>query len=114
MPPCQADFNPHEREARDLMLLVDFFTAPILIHTSVKLVTLRVEFFIKDRQHFNPHEREARDHLWSLTWGEVDILIHTSVKLVTFYLPFIVCNIVILIHTSVKLVTYRRIQFTSS
>ena len=33
------DFNPHEREARDLTGKSTWLTAAILIHTSVKLVT---------------------------------------------------------------------------
>ena len=34
------DFNPHEREARDMAITEQLETLQILIHTSVKLVTL--------------------------------------------------------------------------
>ena len=33
------DFNPHEREARDISIATPSSEVPILIHTSVKLVT---------------------------------------------------------------------------
>ena len=36
------NFNPHEREARDGVLRQGVDNQSILIHTSVKLVTLRV------------------------------------------------------------------------
>ena len=56
------DFNPHEREARDLngtarLLSFDY----ILIHTSVKLVTKARCLLPCECDDFNPHEREARD-----------------------------------------------------
>ncbi len=54
-------FNPHEREARDLIALANGFGLQILIHTSVKLVT---SFSLET------------------SLGTI-ILIHTSVKLVT-------------------------------
>ena len=55
------EFNPHEREARDNLRqeLPDPFS--ILIHTSVKLVTLAVSSSMTEPSYFNPHEREARD-----------------------------------------------------
>ena len=56
----------------------------ILIHTSVKLVTVRVQGFICSLYDFNPHEREARDMVFVLSEAGKNILIHTSVKLVTF------------------------------
>ena len=55
------NFNPHEREARDVMQPVDVAAHEILIHTSVKLVT-------------------AGRRTGGATAA---ILIHTSVKLVT-------------------------------
>ena len=56
----------------------------ILIHTSVKLVTLRLGDALAGGFHFNPHEREARDLSGAaLIVVSNDILIHTSVKLVT-------------------------------
>ena len=55
----------------------------ILIHTSVKLVTIKDALFRKVGA----------------------ILIHTSVKLVTAVLGGVAVHIKILIHTSVKLVT---------
>ena len=55
------NFNPHEREARDLEELVGFSGLLILIHTSVKLVT------------------KTRNRIAAI----FSILIHTSVKLVT-------------------------------
>ena len=60
--PSSTDFNPHEREARDVILESEFTCY----------------------SYFNPHEREARDEAeqkWCCN-REV-ILIHTSVKLVT-------------------------------
>ena len=47
------DFNPHEREARDDQSFL-FPTAydDILIHTSVKLVTRAVEFFLRLERQF--------------------------------------------------------------
>ena len=59
-------FNPHEREARDVPFKAVVVGRPILIHTSVKLVTSRALRSRLQRQHFNPHEREARDFyfLW--------------------------------------------------
>ena len=76
-------FNPHEREARDQTQRHSNEYRTILIHTSVKLVTM-----ISD----------------GMPEGFV-ILIHTSVKLVT-PLPHIhQRHASILIHTSVKLVT---------
>ena len=56
-----ANFNPHEREARDWTYQRRRTTGAILIHTSVKLVT----------------------HLVHAVKALGDILIHTSVKLVT-------------------------------
>ena len=56
-----ANFNPHEREARDIVLILGESFQGILIHTSVKLVTMSA---IKGSQ-------------------SLGILIHTSVKLVT-------------------------------
>ena len=77
------DFNPHEREARDLSAIFPPRYLQILIHTSVKLVT----GLFQRRQlvwlDFNPHEREARDVYSFQAPLEVGILIHTSVKLVT-------------------------------
>ena len=61
-----ADFNPHEREARDDAQRCLCRGIGILIHTSVKLVT--------------PRERRAL--------FEEPILIHTSVKLVTRWRPY--------------------------
>ena len=77
----------------------------ILIHTSVKLVTiasLRRRYISNDfnphereardsravspvasRVNFNPHEREARDQWQDSHVSNIAILIHTSVKLVT-------------------------------
>ena len=55
-------FNPHEREARDVIYVFHVLRTGILIHTSVKLVTFRGFFCI----------------------AVILILIHTSVKLVTF------------------------------
>ena len=40
---------------------------PILIHTSVKLVTLLRLLPCLAYMYFNPHEREARDRLLILT-----------------------------------------------
>ena len=79
----RSNFNPHEREARDLTLASRAASATILIHTSVKLVTIAVE--IADI--------------------ECEILIHTSVKLVTQVAHALARGLYILIHTSVKLVT---------
>ncbi len=77
-------FNPHEREARDLVphdvVVVEF----ILIHTSVKLVTREAVYFAVE---------------------DDSILIHTSVKLVTLHVDTVQRKQYILIHTSVKLVT---------
>ena len=57
-----ADFNPHEREARDGMISL-----------------CRCKY-----KHFNPHEREARDNVAGKPPKIIClILIHTSVKLVT-------------------------------
>ena len=56
----------------------------ILIHTSVKLVTLPVIVYFCVENDFNPHEREARDPAYCVPYPlAVFILIHTSVKLVT-------------------------------
>ena len=77
------NFNPHEREARDRVGHLFGHQARILIHTSVKLVTL---FSSSNSRTFC-------------------ILIHTSVKLVTLVAVRDVLFVVILIHTSVKLVT---------
>ena len=57
----QRDFNPHEREARDDGLRYDVEAFCILIHTSVKLVTILAYAYARYSS----------------------ILIHTSVKLVT-------------------------------
>ena len=59
--PYIRDFNPHEREARDYVAILDPGKNIILIHTSVKLVT-RARWCGRARKY---------------------ILIHTSVKLVT-------------------------------
>ena len=98
-------FNPHEREARDNdPRFIDARTG-ILIHTSVKLVTLHAAYIIHRLCNFNPHEREARDKKPSVTCVVYDILIHTSVKLVTkIHISRAIWD-EILIHTSVKLVT---------
>ena len=56
-------FNPHEREARDNQLKNIEQLLQILIHTSVKLVTVVIPPII----------------------GDANILIHTSVKLVTVH-----------------------------
>ncbi len=102
---------------------------PILIHTSVKLVTTPVhgcssrrryfnphEREARDglvpesglyRRNFNPHEREARDYSFIPIANLVLILIHTSVKLVTKMEGAVKLLENILIHTSVKLVTRR-------
>ena len=100
----------------------------ILIHTSVKLVTLAsgggvllpAHFNPHEREardcplrqarrpypHFNPHEREARDNeRRAIPSGRTRILIHTSVKLVTDRISSDSRSKKILIHTSVKLVT---------
>ena len=78
------DFNPHEREARDEYRHVCATSCiRILIHTSVKLVTIGQNRLV----------------------GFCIILIHTSVKLVTYDGVFVFDFCVILIHTSVKLVT---------
>ena len=83
-PPVKPYFNPHEREARDVLL----------------------EKEVRKHGHFNPHEREARDVSPSLFRNcRVIILIHTSVKLVTDSPPITPSALTILIHTSVKLVT---------
>ena len=77
-------FNPHEREARDPGAAgMDSPSIPILIHTSVKLVTVGALNGAK----------------------ETIILIHTSVKLVTHTKYGAAKRGEILIHTSVKLVT---------
>ena len=60
-PPEERYFNPHEREARDVKVLILIPLHAILIHTSVKLVTALCPVHTR-------HEA---------------ILIHTSVKLVT-------------------------------
>ena len=62
-----------------------FYIVPsvILIHTSVKLVTYPIPHQQLFRLHFNPHEREARDLARSFPPLSGPILIHTSVKLVT-------------------------------
>ena len=54
-------FNPHEREARDKHGSFNTITSAILIHTSVKLVTVGDIAVSRYLFHFNPHEREARD-----------------------------------------------------
>ena len=84
---CRANFNPHEREARDERegggrRAVEV----ILIHTSVKLVTPLRMRSPSTTAHFNPHEREARDSIPRVVAIAATILIHTSVKLVTFLL----------------------------
>ena len=78
------NFNPHEREARDAIATLPSADVPILIHTSVKLVTRGLNHLLSRRV----------------------ILIHTSVKLVTKRRWPNVEIYEILIHTSVKLVTY--------
>ena len=55
----------------------------ILIHTSVKLVTKNVDIAVYGLSNFNPHEREARDQGKKRRSLRLKILIHTSVKLVT-------------------------------
>ena len=55
------DFNPHEREARDVTPPFFIYQIIILIHTSVKLVTFAPPRSRWRFRHFNPHEREARD-----------------------------------------------------
>ena len=55
----------------------------ILIHTSVKLVTLYSSRPPPPQADFNPHEREARDFAIFACAVDFMILIHTSVKLVT-------------------------------
>ena len=56
------NFNPHEREARDIALTHDLPGWVILIHTSVKLVTFPLtRLTVRTSSYFNPHEREARD-----------------------------------------------------
>ena len=78
------NFNPHEREARDHVVdTLHRFLIGILIHTSVKLVTV-----------------DAGGGGVAL-----GILIHTSVKLVTLGSWLNNALTSILIHTSVKLVT---------
>ena len=77
------NFNPHEREARDAIATLPSADVPILIHTSVKLVTSVAGGLATDTM----------------------ILIHTSVKLVTALEGFGEGGYRILIHTSVKLVT---------
>ena len=57
----------------------------ILIHTSVKLVTLMDFFNVPLSTDFNPHEREARDRGVNTDRRIRPILIHTSVKLVTHH-----------------------------
>ena len=80
----RGDFNPHEREARDAAKGVSTLTAsPILIHTSVKLVTCAAGRRGGLSLNFNPHEREARDPITVAGIQSIRILIHTSVKLVT-------------------------------
>ena len=87
--PLRAYFNPHEREARDLCgCFLDGDILSILIHTSVKLVTLLLIAF---------------EHIFR-------ILIHTSVKLVTKSGTWVHKKPPILIHTSVKLVTVRSVR----
>ena len=77
------NFNPHEREARDEPKNPSVVVYPILIHTSVKLVTAASSTVTFTWEHFNPHEREARDSGPPCTCTGSLILIHTSVKLVT-------------------------------
>ncbi len=108
------------------------FSFVILIHTSVKLVTLPAANAPQSASHFNPHEREARDHrrpsnsdpFYYFNPHEREardrrqassglrppILIHTSVKLVTACRSGVSRDGTILIHTSVKLVTQARSQ----
>ena len=83
---CAFYFNPHEREARDINIKRAFTRKVILIHTSVKLVTLLT------------HVKELIEQ----------ILIHTSVKLVTLRTFDYGGISMILIHTSVKLVTVHK------
>ena len=66
----------------------DALCEAILIHTSVKLVTIYSKYY----------------------FSYPVILIHTSVKLVTFYQRAGNKAFIILIHTSVKLVTQMRIR----
>ena len=97
--------NKLERSRHELHARSDGKQARILIHTSVKLVTIPRRRHQRDTHHFNPHEREARDlppsHQFlsadnfnphereardcnkCLACGKSWILIHTSVKLVT-------------------------------
>ena len=80
----RTDFNPHEREARDVNVWSKNCGGEILIHTSVKLVTSRYNRPWPPAIHFNPHEREARDcGRNGQGKSSILILIHTSVKLVT-------------------------------
>ena len=102
------NFNPHEREARDAETAsVIWNNCPILIHTSVKLVThrggraqQRTDILIHTSVKLVTSARDA-------AVGAKNILIHTSVKLVT-HSPIAPWSLIaILIHTSVKLVTDR-------
>ena len=56
-----SNFNPHEREARDIDPTTNEVNRLILIHTSVKLVTDPNQRQRHCNCDFNPHEREARD-----------------------------------------------------
>ena len=102
------NFNPHEREARDAIALSLLPCGEILIHTSVKLVTLainslRLRYAILIHTSVklvtDKHQRRSGRHF---------ILIHTSVKLVTHRNRRKQPRNTILIHTSVKLVTLHR------
>ncbi len=100
------DFNPHEREARDIDSDAGVLQIKILIHTSVKLVTWSVTFLSERSVYFNPHEREARDLRTATAEGEdSDFNPHEREARDAISPHYEVAEVVILIHTSVKLVT---------
>ena len=102
----QKDFNPHEREARD-MPRSRLTPSPSHFNPHEREARDFHDICVCRRFYdFNPHEREARDEGNIEALRDVMILIHTSVKLVTAKSANTYLNLTpILIHTSVKLVT---------
>ena len=79
----RGDFNPHEREARDIMRRV---FKSVLVHFNPherEARDIRKHGAYITGDNFNPHEREARDRKGMRLPNWKEILIHTSVKLVT-------------------------------
>ena len=79
--PC--DFNPHEREARDVLF---YKSGRGWIHFNPHEREARDFKYSRCPRifkNFNPHEREARDLAIAMGIYALKILIHTSVKLVT-------------------------------